>query len=217
MRYILVLLILITMTNCQKKDFLEKEIELKEKELKLREKEITLKEKEFIKDSILENKKSVTHNKIFNTSESLEKQFNNLIKTKLGSTWKILNDEKANWDEYDFKNFILPERDRNPNYPYIAKGDFDGNEKLDYSAIISNFKNTIHKIVIVFDNGSIRLWEIESGNVAIENISKQKITSFYNDKTVNLKGDAIQVIRYESYAFVIYWDGEKLNEITTSD
>ena len=161
-----------------------------------------------------------TSNKRQQMQESVREEFENLIKNNYGSQWYILNDKQANWGEYALENFILPARTNDPDYPYIIKGDFDGNGKLDYAATLSESNdNEMSKIIIILDNGNVHFWDLEPGLYSFHCITERKITSHYDDDLmVNLKGDGIGLGIYETgYSEVIYWTGSDFRSIYNGD
>jgi|GEM_PF-4788663 len=152
--------------------------------------------------------------------KSIREEFENLIKNNYGSQWYILNDKQANWDKYDLENFILPARTNDPDYPYIIKGDFDGNGKLDYAATLSKSNdNKMSKIIILLDNGDVYFWDLDPRLYSFSCITERKITSHYDDDLmVNLKGDGIGLGIYETgYSEVIYWTGSDFRSIYNGD
>lgn len=158
-----------------------------------------------------------TSNKGQQKQESLRGQIENIVKNKYGSKWHILNDKQAHWDEYEFKEFILPERNKNPDSPYIIQGDFNGNGRLDYAATFSSDNKSTSKLAIIFDNGDVYFEDLGSERYGLYLQTKQEISSVYDEFSVNLIGDGIGIVKYEEYAYVMYWDGKGFKTIQTSD
>lgn len=214
MKKLILILFISTIFSCQD-NYRKKEMELKERELDLKKKEIELREIELKQTSpttaIKENKNEKT---VVQTKFSID-QLPKLISKKLGSSFEILNDKSVKWDDYVFKNFILPKRTKTPMYPYFVSGDFNGNGKVDFAVLIANRQRTNYKVAFFLDNGKTYDWDVES-HMGISLFPKQNFTN-YEGVTVNLKGDGVQVMRFESYAFLIYWNGKKLETISTAD
>jgi len=175
---------------------------------------------------VIEQTKPNKNNNRQQAQQSLREQIENLIKNNYGSQWNILNDKQANWDKYDLENFILPERKRinNPDYPYIIKGDFDGNGKLDYVATLSKSNdNRMSKLAIILDNGNVYFYDLEPGLYSLGCGTERQIHIYDEDgetliNSVNLKGDGISVGIFETgYSFVIYWTGSNFESIYTGD
>jgi hypothetical protein len=158
-----------------------------------------------------------TSNKGQQKQESLRGQIENIVINKYGSKWHILNDKQAHWDEYEFKEFILPERNKNPDSPYIIQGDFNGNGRLDYAATFSSDNKSTSKLAIIFDNGDVYFEDLGSERYGLYLQTKQEISSVYDEFSVNLIGDGIGIVKYEEYAYVMYWDGKGFKTIQTSD
>lgn len=214
MKKLALILFIFSIFSCQNNNR-KKELELKERELDLKQKELELRDKELnrtTKVAISEDSKKEKN--ATNIKFSID-QLPKLVRTKIGPSFEILNDKTAQWDDYTFKNFILPKRTKTPTYPYIVAGDFDGNGQVDYSVLITNRERSNYKVVIFLDNGKSYDWEVESSN-GISFFPKQNFTN-YNRETANLKGDAVQVMQFESYAYLIYWNGKKFETISTAD
>lgn len=214
MKKLTLILIMFSIFSCQNNER-KKELELKERELDLKQKEIELREKELNKTAnVAISKNSIKEKDTTRPKLSID-HLPKLVRTKIGLSFEILNDKTAQWDDFTFKNFILPKRTKIPKYPYIVTGDFDGNGEVDHSVLVTNRERSNYKVVIFLDNGKSYNWEVESNN-GISFFPKQNFSN-YNEENANLKGDAVQVMQFESYAYLIYWNGKKFESISTAD
>ena len=83
--------------------------------------------------------------------------------------------------------------------------DFNGNRE--HLAIVLSGKN---------DDADIMFFENEWGD-AIEYFQKRHVDSRWGQPSLELKGDAIHRVRYESASRLIYWDGDAFKEYQMSD
>ncbi|MEI2737462.1 MAG: hypothetical protein V9F01_01605 [Chitinophagaceae bacterium] len=67
-----------------------------------------------------------------------EAAVNEALKAVYGNDWHVLNDQEAKWMKDAFDYFIVPKRKEEPNYPYITKGDFNGDSKPDMAAVVTD-------------------------------------------------------------------------------
>ncbi len=147
-------------------------------------------------------------------NSSLRDRIESIVKNKLGSQWYILNDKQAKWDNYDLENLIVPYRNENPDYPYIIKGDFDGNGKLDYAATFSESGDLVSKIAIIFDSGKVYFWDIEYPTLCMLDCEKkQDIYRLNYDSSVKLIGDGIAIFYSGEGGELICWDGTEFKVI----
>lgn len=159
-------------------------------------------------------------NKPFTYTAPDEEPVNEMLKAKYGTEWHVLNDKEATWMKDAFDYFIVPKRKENPNYPYIAKGDYNGDGKADLAAVVTNDKKTTYQIAILLGKDNILFWKEDIlEDAAISTVTKSEIEGMEQEKTkkVKLKGDGITIDYFERGSFVVYWDKNSFKRIQTGD
>ncbi|HEV7781731.1 MAG TPA: hypothetical protein VGO58_10730 [Chitinophagaceae bacterium] len=149
-----------------------------------------------------------------------EAVINTSLQEKWGNQWHVLNDQEAHWMKDAFDYFIVPKRKTEPNYPYIAKGDFNGDGKEDMAAVITDSLKKKYRVAILLDTSKILLWDEDiMEDAAISTVPKSDIDGMDGEKTkkVKMKGDGINVEYFEKASFVLYWDKSGFKRIQTGD
>lgn len=150
------------------------------------------------------------------------------INTILGSmnesaAWHVLNDKEARWISGQFEYFIAPKRKDNPDYPYIAAGDFDGDNRPDLAAVVTDSTRVNYQLIIISDidsNRKINYWKEDIlEDAAISTAPKGDIEGTVNEKVkkVKLGSEAIHVEYFEKASFIIYWNGKSFKRIQQGD
>lgn len=154
----------------------------------------------------------------------LAQTIDGILKNEKGNKWHVLNDREAKWISGQFDYFIVPKRKDNPDYPYIARGDFNGDGSSDLAAVVTDETKTKYQLAIILsaDEASPKIlsWDEDIlEDAAISAIPKSLIEGFEGGKTkkVNLKAEAINVEYFEKAAFVIYWNGSAFKRVQTGD
>jgi len=145
---------------------------------------------------------------------------NGLLQTRYGNSWHVMNDQEARWMKDAFDYFIVPKRKENRNYPYITKGDFNGDGKPDMAAVVTDSSKQLFRIAIITGKDNIIFWEEDVlVDAALTTIPKSDIEGMDGEKTkkVKLKGDGINVEYFEKASFVLYWDKTSFKRIKTGD
>ena len=145
---------------------------------------------------------------------------NESLKSRYGTKWHVLNDSEAKWMKDAFDYFIVSRRKADPNYPYIAKGDYNADGKKDTAAVVTDSLKTTYQVVILLGGGKSLLWKEDIlEDAAISTIPKSDIEGMDGEKTkkVKMKGDGINVEYFEKAAFVLYWDKNNFKRIQTAD
>ncbi|MEO7924634.1 MAG: hypothetical protein ABIR30_13215 [Chitinophagaceae bacterium] len=155
---------------------------------------------------------------------ALSTSVNGFLNAKEGNKWHVLNDREAKWISGQFDYFIAPKRKENPDYPYIARGDFNGDGKTDLAAVVTNDTKTTFQLAIILDAGNdtrkIMYWDEDiMEDAAISTIPKSTIEGFEGERTkkVNMKAEGINVEYFEKASFVLYWNGAAFKRIQTGD
>jgi hypothetical protein len=66
----------------------------------------------------------------------ITQEINALLNEKFGDTLTIVSDKDAGWAKDLFDYFIVPQRKDYPEYPYAAKGDFNGDGQQDAAVLV---------------------------------------------------------------------------------
>lgn len=139
------------------------------------------------------------------------------------AAWHVLNDKEARWISGQFEYFIAPKRKGNPDYPYIASGDFDGDNRPDLAAVVTDSTRVNYQLIIISDIDSskkISYWKEDIlEDAAISTAPKGKIEGTVNEKImkIDLKSEAIHVEYFEKASFIIYWNGKSFKRIQQGD
>lgn len=137
--------------------------------------------------------------------------------------WHVLNDKEAKWISGQFEYFIAPKRKDNPDYPYIASGDFDRDNRQDIAAVVTDSTRTNYQLVIISDIDSskkINYWKEDIlEDATISTAPKGDIEGTVNEKVkkVKLESEAIHVEYFEKASFIIYWNGKSFKRIQQGD
>lgn len=149
-----------------------------------------------------------------------EETVNQLLKATFGNSWYVMNDKEASWMKDAFDYFIVPKRKEIPNYPYIAKGDFNADGKEDMAAVVTDSLKSNYQIAIILAPDNILFWKEDVlEDAAISTVAKSIIDGIDGEKTkkIKLKGDGINIEYFEKASFVLYWDKVSFKRIQTGD
>ena len=149
----------------------------------------------------------------------LAEEVDRLLKSK-SSEWVLVTDATANWPKDNFDYFITPTRKKNPDYPYIASADFDGDQKRDAAALVNQPGTKNYSIAIIRDmlstNPTIYYWKDDIDVAAVSIFPKGDLDGTEGEH-VKLKNNAIGIEYFETSSFVIYWDGSGWKRVWTGD
>ena len=169
-------------------------------------------------DTVSTNHQSVDVTTV--TSTALAKEINGLLHEKFGGTMVLLNDSLANWPKDEFDYFIAPKRKDQPDYPYIVKGDFNGDGQEDAAALVKETVKGKYQVAVIFgaplDRNRILFWTEDINVCALSTYPKGPLEGMDTGK-VNMKGDGIGVEYYEKSSFVLYWNGSAFKRAWTGD
>ena len=175
-------------------------------------------------ESNIISKKETQPDSIVVTNSLLSAKINTILQTKEESTtWHVLKDKEARWISGQFEYFIAPKRKDNPDYPYIAAGDFDGDKRQDLAAVVTDSTRINYQLVIISDADSskkINYWKEDIlEDAAISTAPKGIIEGTVNEKIkkVKLAFEAVHVEYFEKASFIIYWDGKSFKRIQQGD
>ena len=147
-------------------------------------------------------------------------EINSLLAEKFGGTLAVITDADANWRKDEFDYFIAPKRKADPDYPYLAKGDFNGDGQQDAAALVKTKDKPAYQLAIIFgsplDKHRISFWKDNIDVCAVSAYPKGELQGI-DEPNVNMKGDGINVEYYEKASFVVYWDGKSFKKTQTGD
>jgi hypothetical protein len=149
-----------------------------------------------------------------------EAAVNEILKANHGNEWHVLNDNEATWMKDAFEYFIVPKRKENPDYPYIAKGDYNADGTADMAAVVTDSAKSTYQIAIILGKDKIIFWKEDVlDDAAISTVPKSTIEAIDGEKTkkIKLKGDGINVEYFEKATFVLHWDKGSFKRIQTGD
>ncbi len=151
---------------------------------------------------------------------ALAASLNQWLKEKSGGPWQVADDATANWPKDEFDYFIAPKRKDQPDYPYIIKGDFNGDGKEDAAALVLNPANREYQLAIIesfgTESAAARFWKEDMDLSALSLYPKGDLDGINGEK-VKMKGDGITVEYYEKSSFVIYRSGTGYKRVWTGD
>ena len=154
------------------------------------------------------------------TATALAMEINGLLRSKFGGTLVVLNDSLANWPKDEFDYFIASKRKEQPDYPYIAKGDFNGDGQEDAAALVKDTAKGKYQVAVIFgaplDPNRILFWTEDIDVCALSTYPKGPLEGMNSGK-VNMKGDGIGIEYYEKSSFVLYWNGSAFKRAWTGD
>ena len=137
-----------------------------------------------------------------------------------GDSLAVITDTDAAWMKDVFDYFIAPKRKTDPDYPYIALGDFNGDKQADTAALVKTKAKAEYQIAVIsgggMDSNAIRFWKEDIDICAVSTYPKGDLQGIDQPK-VKMKGDGINVEYYEKASFVLYWDGKKFRRAQTGD
>ena len=160
-----------------------------------------------------------------NTSAQLTDELivNDLLKTKLGNKWRVLTDKDVKDKSGDYDNRVKQERKANPNYPFIVKGDFNGDNKADYAALVTNdeqeWERLLTRVYVIPGGDKPVTFEESTMPVTTLQLVKKSATieGFMNDKDkkIVLSNEGLEVMTGESGGYYLYWDGKTFKILYT--
>ena len=146
-----------------------------------------------------------------------ETRVNEFLRSRPGRKWHVVTDKQAAWDKQDLEYYLTAGRKKDPNYPFIIKGDFNGDNKMDYAALVTNDKiyydALVTRVAILPAEGSVVLIDENSFNkTVLTAVPKSSMIEGYDGtfdttKKVKVKYDAIDVNNHDGGGYYIYWDG----------
>jgi len=152
-----------------------------------------------------------------------EAMINGLLKSKGHEKWRLITDAEARVDSFNYYvETVGKARVKNPDFPFIAKGDFNGDGKMDYAALVMTDEKfdttTLTKVVIFLADGDMIITEADSDNHTTVDLSPKssKVHGFLDGKTetdIKLKYDAVDVSNWDAGGDYIYWDGKKWRKL----
>jgi len=152
----------------------------------------------------------------------LSKVVNGLLDARYEGKWVVVNDSVAQWPKEYFDYFVVNGRKKDKEYPYIVKGDFNGDGENDVAALVKEIKGNDFQLAIVLrkvnktEKSEYFFWNEDIDMAALELYPNGEIMNL-DTKPVKMRGDGITVEYYEKASFVVYWDGKGFKRVYTSD
>jgi len=138
-----------------------------------------------------------------------------------GGKWHVITDKESGWMPDVFDYFVVPERKKDPDFPYIAHGDYDCDGKTDVAALVTDSLHKENKIVYILNEGkTFSWWKEDVLGAAIKNLPKSEVVGFEDaqkEKKVQMKCDGVEVAWFETSSYVIYRKGSGFDNVWTGD
>lgn len=148
------------------------------------------------------------------------RQVNQWLRAAGADSLELTTDTVAAWPKDVFDYFIAAKRAKDPDYPYIATGDFNGDGLTDHAALVKHTGKPVYEIAVISgdstDKNRIRSWKEDIDICAISLYPKGELAGM-DQPPVKMRGDGINVEYYEKASFVIYWDGKEFRRTYTGD
>lgn len=156
--------------------------------------------------------------KMHGDKELLERA-NDLARINFGPNYRVANDNDFDYDDYTLKNLISPKRVKNPHYPYLVTGDFNGDGKSDLAIYMINDNDPRDHMVVVFHDGEDKPYNLGKLILwgGLDMMPKQTVKTDWESYTLKMKGDGIVVFKFESASRLLYWDGRKYSWYQLTD
>lgn len=133
---------------------------------------------------------------------------------------KPVTDTDAAWPKDIFDYFIAAKRSREPDYPYIAVGDFNGDGLKDYAALVRHKGKPVYGIALINGDSTaqdrLTCWYEDIDICAVSLYPRGKLAGI-DQPVVQMRGDGVNVEYFEKASFVIYWDGRTYTRTYTGD
>lgn len=151
------------------------------------------------------------------TIADLEADINEVLIEQAHEEYRVVTDKDRNWDKYEFDNFVTPERFKFSYYPYIVKGDFDGDNVPDLAAEVRNTNNNYTRLALLWGNSKKLTFYDGQLCSALSFVPANEWKSHWEEASVTLAADAIMVTCYEKSAWLLYWNGRSFQQYWMSD
>jgi len=149
----------------------------------------------------------------------LEKYVNKALSEKYGKTYCVVTDKDILYEKYFIENYLIPRREKNKYYPYIVKGDFDGDGKTDIAAKVKytnsqfNCGLGIKTFLAVFwgDEKGVKVYEDQEVS-AISLLKYEDVKKQFRRIPLKFRADAIVDEIWERSNSILYWNGYSFKE-----
>ena len=133
--------------------------------------------------------------------------------------YELASDYNSNYDSYT-QEFINELRNRNGNdFPYIVRGDFDGNSKFDMAFIAQ--KGDVRKLFVFLNSTSQPYFSIDLYGDGISYAEPDLYESFAGDggtnESVNIVNDGFFMVYFQASATIYYYEGGTFKSFLISD
>lgn len=146
---------------------------------------------------------------------------NELLRTKKGPGWRLLNDSDTRVDIFEsYQKEVSAKRKDNPDFPFLVRSDFNGDGQPDYVALVTDgtkegekeFVHAATRIAILPGGGDVIISNENCfQHTLLKIVPKSTTIEGYDDKDkkIKLTKDAIDVNNWDGGGYYIYWDGKK--------
>ncbi len=138
-----------------------------------------------------------------------------------GSKWRVVTDVDAKWEDRELETYgITNGRKKDPNYPFIILGDFNGDGKKDYAAVVTDDQQEYDRLktriaILLTGDKIIFIEEYNTVHSALTTIPKNSSIKGEDDKQMTINQDAIDVNNHDTGGYVIYWNGKEFKTISS--
>jgi hypothetical protein len=152
-------------------------------------------------------------------TSTLQQQVSSILNAHMNE-WVLASDSNTSWQKDEFDYFVVPKRKTDPDYPYLAKGDYDADGKVDVAALVKKRSGPQFELLIISDYQSaaphFSTYKEDIDLCAITTYPRETLTGINGEK-VKMKGDGIGVEYFEKSSFVVYWNGKGYKRVWTGD
>jgi predicted nucleic acid-binding Zn ribbon protein len=150
--------------------------------------------------------------------KDLVKYVNKALSEKYGKTYCVVTDKDILYVKYYINEYLIPRRKNNKYYPYIVKGDFDGDGKTDIAAIVKQTNDQLcglgtNTFLAVFwgDEKGIKVYKNQEVS-AISLLKYEDVKKQFRRIPLKFRADAIVDEIWEKFDYLLYWNGYSFKE-----
>jgi len=144
----------------------------------------------------------------------------NMILAVLPGKYHLVTDAESGWTMDALEYFVYPQRKKDPDYPYIVRGDYNCDGRPDIAALVTDSSAKQVKLAFIYDGDTkINWWKEDMQGAALKNMVKQEFGAMRDEKElkVSLPCDAVEAEWFEKATQVIFWNGRKFENVWTAD
>ena len=132
--------------------------------------------------------------------------------------WQLVTDDRSGLTADYIEYFVESPRKANPEYPYLARGDYNCDDRQDLAVLAVDSSDAV-KLVFLYGGGGQDWWTDDMLGAALKNFPRQNFGAMKDEEELNvsLPCDAVEAEWFEKAVQVIYWDGKKFTNVWTAD